>query len=139
MAENNVPQSVWEEKDRRIVRQSSLKVAAELVIAADKTRNDIATLSSVTRGIADVLVNWVYEQNDKPTAEPAKSAGVLPTPTAIQKKVLDAIFEKVSLHPDDKEAIQQTVLKWAKEIHGIAKYPENLSSVDEFVKWNNKS
>lgn len=135
MAENNVPQSVWEEKDRRIVRQSSLKVATDIVLAIE----DIVTEDTVSKvkKVAQELTDWVYEKDYKPALGPEPTT--LPTPTAVQKKVLDAIYSElygnnVGVGTD----YYKDVLKWAKEVHGISKYPENISSVNDFVKWNNK-
>jgi len=113
-------------KQRMIVGQSSLKVAADLVIAADREKNDIATLSSATRTIAGALTDWVYEKanekDDKPT--------VLPTPTAAQKKVLDAIQDKTGI---EWGAMCKQVLDIAEEDYNIRKFPENMSSVAAFV------
>jgi len=122
MAENNVPQSVWEEKDKRIVRQSSLKVAADIVLRTD-TSDDIV---SKVKDVAQELTDWVYEkaneQDDKPI--------VLPTPTAAQAKVLTKIAAELK---QDVETIKPKVLDFAEKQYNIRKYPENLQSVPAFV------
>lgn len=114
-------------KQKMIVKQSSLKVAADLVLAADKEKNDIATLSSATRTIADVLTNWVYEEIN---TEQAKPSIALPTPTAKQQKVLEKIAGELN---KDVDSIKSGVLDFAEKEYNVRKYPENVDSVKVFV------
>jgi len=119
----------FKKKDQMNCRQSALK-AASLVF--EGTGCDLVNPTKTVLDDAKEYYAWLYPTVD---AEPAKSADVLPTPTAAQKKVLDAIQDKTGIEWD---ILRKVVLQWAKEIHKISKYPENLSSVTEFIKWNDK-
>ena len=64
-----VSQSVWDEKDRRIARQSSLKVAAEVLKAIGPEQvNELAKAKGVTiftEEIAENFVEWIYRKQVK--------------------------------------------------------------------------
>lgn len=129
-------------RQKMIVCQSCSDRAVHLVIKAserDGAKNDIATLSLATRTIAGVLVDWVYEKANEKTPEPASNVSLpnasLPTPTAIQAKVLDKIAAELR---QDMEIVKSRVLDWAEETHKIRKYPENVNSINDFIKWNSK-
>ena len=139
----------FKEKDRRIVRQSSLKVAADLVIAADKGKSNLATLNLATQTVAQELTDWVYEKGQdgdtKPEPNtntglgntPGATLGQLPEPTLAQKKVLDAIWAKIGTENEPAQ-LKEKVLQWAEETHGQRSYPAKLDSVDKFINWYNK-
>ena len=64
--EGKVPQSVWEEKDRRIARESVLKVALEIVKMNLKTEDKLAN-SEITNLVtleAETLEQWIYRDQE---------------------------------------------------------------------------
>lgn len=77
---------------------------------------------------ADKYYAWLYP-NSTPSEE--VKSNVLPTPTAIQKKVLDAIQDKTGIEWD---IMCKQVLDIAEKNYNVRKYPENLNSVSAFVK-----
>ncbi len=88
---------------------------------------------------ADDVFSWV-QQDQLNTSPIPKVKGVLPTPTADQKKVLDAITAElfnVDKIWDDINYIQKQVLRYSTEVAGVDKptYPTNLASVDKIVEW----
>lgn len=122
---------------KMIVCQSQLDRAVD--IAKGRAYDTDEEQLKGIKDIASELVDWVYKKaNEKEDTAPASNVSLpnasLPTPTAAQVKVLNAIFEKVSLHPDDKESIQRKVLDWAEKTHGVRKYPERMDSVETLVK-----
>lgn len=143
MAYSNAEIKAFAERDRRIVRQSSLKVAADLVIAADNGKSDLAVLNLATQTVAQELTDWVYEQDTTPSDEPDKarepkkemSEKQLPEPTLAQKKVLDRIAGKQNKTQADPQ-LKTDVLDWAEETHGQRSYPTKLESVEIFLKWH---
>jgi len=83
---------------------------------------------------ADKYYAWLYSNNTN-VKESAPKSGVLsnaslPTPTAAQKKVLDAIQDKTGIEWD---VMCKQVLDIAEEDYNIRKFPENMSSVAAFV------
>ena len=62
----------------------------------------------------------------------SKTEGTLPTPTLKQKEVLNAIHKRLG---GDKKELAEKVLGWAEKVKGTRKYPENMTSVEECVKW----
>lgn len=133
------------EKDRRIVRQSSLKVATDIVLHIE----DIVTEKTVlkVKEIAQELTDWVYEKDQDddiggtcPTLG-SGPAGItleqLPVPTSQQKKMLDIIAGKQNKTQIDDQ-LKTDVLRWAEEVYGQWSYPTKLDSVDTFINWYNK-
>jgi len=90
----------WDLKDLRIVRQSCLKCATEMVMGLGASGLDKFTLQNVvkrTQEAAQKLVDWVYE-NEDPHFAPKPFAPNEPkaTPTLKQKKLLEAIAKKLN-------------------------------------------
>lgn len=86
---------------------------------------------------SDKYYAWLYPQaeSSKPTTEPESTAPLpnasLPTPTAAQAKVLKKIAVELK---QDVETIKQKVLDYAEKNYNMRKYPENIDSVETFVK-----
>lgn len=94
---------------------------------------------------ADDVFSWV--QQDQLSASPIPKVadevkvkgGVLPTPTADQKLVLDAI--DVALINNDffisLDELSKQVLRFSTKVAGVDKatYPTNLASVGKIVEW----
>ncbi len=83
---------------------------------------------------ADEVFRWVQQDQLNTSPIPEVKSGVLPTPTANQKKVLDAIDNKVDL---PRLELHARVLRFSTEVAGVEKatYPTNLASVDKIVEW----
>ena len=98
----DVPQHVWEEKDRRIAKQSMLKAAVEFHSQAVSAGDEVRSIDAVIE-TADKFVAWVYNEN-APREEPSQKAIVIsdishPHPTAEQQKALDIVKEKTGWTP----------------------------------------
>lgn len=127
-------------KDVMNCRMSALKAAA--------TNNEGKGISAAyMMGEATVYFAWLRQDQDVDTKpEPSTSTdlgntpgttlGQLPEPTLAQKKVLDAISEKV-FDGTITIAVKTKVLNWAEEVYGQRSYPTKLNSVDEFINWYN--
>lgn len=72
--------------------------------------------------IDDVIMSHLHN-------EPVNTS--LPTPTAAQQKVLTKIAAELKM---DVETIKPKVLDFAEKNFSLRKYPENVDSVDTFVK-----
>ncbi len=84
------------------------------------------------------------ETADEPKAEPENKVDkpesdtdVLPKPaTADENRVLKIIFKKVGANSQKKkEVTARKVLEWAKETHGVTRYPSMESSVETIVTY----
>lgn len=98
---------------------------------------------------ADQVFSWVQQDQlntssmPKVRGEVEVKSGVLPTPTADQKKVLDAISIKLD-GLDDKHdfyTLQEKVLWFSTEVAKVDKptYPNNMTSVDRVAEWIHNS
>lgn len=135
---------VFEEKEKRIVRQSCLKVAVVLVSERPNFRDNKELDSlALVKEMAGELVEWVYEVAKGHPDEYDKAREIeqqvtqnkqLPEPTLAQKKVLDKIAGKLDMVQVDP-SLKTKVLDWAEKTHGSRSYPTKVSSVDEFIKW----
>ena len=152
MAYSDAEIRAFAERDKRIVRQSSLKVAADIVFFIGISENVVLSVKE----IAQQLTNWVYEKpnskdlfvagkdgsmivgeqtDEKVTiGNRAPTLGQLPEPTLQQKKVLDVIAGKQNKTQVDPQ-LKFDVLRWAKATHGQQSYPTKLDSVETFLKW----
>ena len=96
------------------------------------------------KDFADKLFSWVQQDQLAASGMPevkgdVQKSGVIPTPTADQKKVLDVIIKR--LRDDDyiwdRDFIYEKVLLYSTAVVSVEKptYPTNLASVDKICKW----
>lgn len=140
---------------KMIVCQSQLDRA--VTIARDRAYDTNEDHLKGIKDIASNLVDWVYKKaNEKDKnlfvagkdsiiageytnesvvignrANASLSNVSLPTPTAAQKKVLDVIQDKTGIEWD---IMCKQVLDIAEKDYNMRKYPENMDSVNVFVK-----
>lgn len=107
-------------KDQMNCRQSALKAASVNNEGKGISAEDMLAES-------DKYYAWLYPQEIE--EKPAKTT--LPTPTAAQAKVLSKIAKGLDKKVED---IKGDVLDFAEKNFNIRKYPENVNSVDIFVK-----
>lgn len=113
--------AAFKKKDQMNCRQSALKAAS--------INNEGKGVSSKDMLVeAQEYYDWLYPVAD---AEPVKGVDVLPTPTAAQAKVLSKIAAELK---QDVETIKPKVLDYAEKNYNMRKYPENVDSVNVFVK-----
>jgi len=88
----------WEAKDKRIVRQSSLKVAADIVLSGDlgSMEEEVDKIKS----IAEDLVNWVYMDERMSAHEEDVKVKDADGSRSLPKKLLDAVERKYRIEPD---------------------------------------
>jgi len=87
-----VPQSVWEEKDRRIVKQSMLKAAVEF--HSKQLENGQISSPQTVIGTANIFVDWVYngDSNSNPVSVGSTVSDIGgPTPTLAQAQALEKV------------------------------------------------
>ncbi len=108
-------------KDQLYCRQSALKAAS-----INNEGKSIPAKDMLVE--AQEYYDWLYPVTD---VEPVKGVDVLPTPTVAQAKVLSKIAAELKV---DVETIKSKVLDYAEKNFNLRKYPENVNSVDTFVK-----
>jgi outer membrane biosynthesis protein TonB len=136
-------------KDQFQARMSALK-------AASMNNEGKGKKSATILKEADEYLTWLQEGQDpvpdaveekddepekeEPTTKPESDSDVLPKPaTADENKVLKAIFKETGADSQsEKEAVARKVLGWAKDVHGVSRYPSMDNSVDEVVKYISK-
>ena len=136
--------AAFEEKEKRIVRQSCLNRAVEITISLwthpSVKLTDVNVEKLNTEGVpricelADKFVDWVYQKNvpivkdSMPNTEiPKKEATneTLPTPTLEQKMVFDKIVADLGL---EYEYVVREI--WNKK-HSLV--VENLSAAEKYL------
>lgn len=127
---NNVSDDVWRKKDDLSARQTAANVTGYIF----EGKGDVIDSTSFLE-YAEKIRAWLFVNQDPMPDAKRKSveSKTLPTPTLAQKKVLDAIKEKIQ-----QLGIEQDVLDWAEEVHKVRKYPESVKSVEAFIKWHNE-
>lgn len=125
--------AAFKKKDQMNCRQSALKAASLIFEGAGC---DMANPTKTVLDDAKEYYAWLYPQEDNKPAAGTASNISLPTPTAVQAKVLEKIAE--DLHAAgtklDIEVIKLRVLDFAEVEYKMRKYPENMGSVETFVK-----
>lgn len=122
-------------RQKMIVCQSCSERATKIVTERPAFRDDKdLDCVALIKEIANELVDWVYEKANEQDTKPTSVS--LPTPTAAQAKVLSKIAAELKLVGKglDAETLKSKVLGIAEKDYNIRKFPENISSVDAFVK-----
>jgi hypothetical protein len=110
----------FQKKDKRISMQGLVQV----LLATGANIHEVKENVALAKKYSDEI--WRIVDGD---------TLILPTPTADQKKVLDAIDSKVNI-ADRKELVIR-VLQYSTEVAGLSNptYPTSMGSVDKIVEW----
>lgn len=104
----------FEAKERRIVKQSCLKVAAELATID----NDSNVKEVINR--AELLLEWVYGEGKKSYSETTS-----PVPTPDQQKALDKVLKETGY-------TREQVFEFSKCKYPNGRYP-GMEDVDRWI------
>jgi hypothetical protein len=118
-------------KDILSSRMSALKAASLLY---ESMGADLGHPVETVKKAADEYFEWLMQDQDR-VDEPKQN--VLPTPTADQQKVLDAVYDKVG-HGMTLLQIRERLADWVESKCGDRYLPSNMSNVPEIIEWLNK-
>lgn len=104
-----------------------------------------ASINNESKGIdpellkkeADSYYTWLRQDQDEvksiePKNESAKSKSeVLPEPTLVQKKVINAVCKDLGV--DDGDDVRKRILSWVEKNYNKRVYPTKLESVSKIV------
>ena len=135
----------FKKKDLLYARQTAANVTSAIFEGKEIDSN-------IFIDYAGVVFDWLFQEQDKLDERNVPQIGNtskpdVPTPSVEQKKVLDAIFNKLNLTFDGNSPciseieIQKKVLQYSTKVANVVNptYPKSMASVDKIVNWINNN